>query len=779
MAILKQTVQVNNGNEGWNSTHVLDALEETFYQMGWNSGTQTNGVVTTCFPPGSNDPWQTNKWSNDWNQAGGGEMASSARVPITTHEYFVTDDSVNETFAFRKVWFSNAGSEYTSGEDRLQINNHGFSDGDEFLYYQGITNKNSNTPNHLFSGATNGQSVFVSVYDDNNIHLYASNADAVAGTNKIDLQAISSGYYLARTTTQATPDPINMEDTIKFTSYGVTLTTDMRFQDQTGAINSQRELSGANYDSLVYISFPTHTRMDLVADASISWLTRGWEQGTYYVTGDAATYSTAITVNPLGGNHYVIGAERKTGQWDDDTTGTYRPAYWDYTVPQDGTRSALNLRIYREGTGSNGKLDGIEVLDLNSSGWSDGDTFTIPGTAVGGASPENDIVFGVNTPETSTGAGDGICSVSVQNFGAGVNSYLKLPNTKTLVVRVENDAAKTYGTTYYSFVLNDNNYQLQIGAYINPDFRNYYPGSFQTSEVGHRGGVRDLDWNTNAGINLYTPQATSEQFTGSATPTAYPLKIVSYRAQTPQDTNFAIIQFVQTVNGTDTPYFTFILPKGTQYGQNVWDLDHVWQGGYTKIFGGTDQSIHFNTDLGSYTSVESNTLNHIMAREAHYGYTRDVGDILGGLRTKYSTNRYRDNSQDQTDQKDTIIYFRDATYDKAREVKLFANSLLVNINDFDDTPPAVSSSADFDRVIKGIPLQTCVIPSLYTLPEDFVLIDFNYTPGATVFLPGDTITISASEVYEVIMYSYTNSAATYDGIANNSVHGILFCARTT
>lgn len=775
MAILKQTVQVNNGNEGWNSTHVLDALEETFYQMGWNSGTQTNGVVTTCFPPGSNDPWQTNKWSTNWHQAGGGEMAVSAREPITTHEYFVTDDSVNETFAFRRVWVFSSGVEYTNGADYLTINNHGFSDGDEFLYYQGITNKNSAGPNHAFAGATNGQSVFVSVYDDNNVYLYSSNADAVAGTNKLDLQALSSGYYLARTTTQSTPDPINMEDTIRFFTYDTTLTTDMRFQDQAGAIDIQRELNAGNFNGITYLSFPTHTRMDLVADSYVTWSTRGWEQGTYYITGDAATYSTPITVNPLGGNHYISISAPGTGQWE----YTYRPAYWDYTVPQDGTRSALNLRIYREGTGTNGKLDGIEVLDMNSSGWSDGDTFTIPGTAVGGASPENDIVFGVNTPETVAGAGDGICSVSVQNFGAGVNSYLKLPNTKTLIVRVENDSTKTYGVTYYSFVLNDNNYNLQIDSYIDPDFRNYYPGSGTVSEVGHRGGLRDLDWNINNGINLNAPQATLEQFTGSSTPTAYPLKIVSYRAQTPQDTNFAVVQFVQTVNGVDTPYFTFMLPKGTQYGQNVWDLDYVWQGSYTRIYGGSAQSIYFNTDQGNYTSVENTSGDHLKVREAHYGYTRDNADSYGGLVTKYATNRYRDNSQDQVDQKDTIIYFRDATYDKTRTTPLFSDTRLVNINDFDDTRAAVSSSADFDRVIKGIPLHTCVSPSLYTLPEDFVLIDFNYTPGATVFLPGDTITISASEVYEVIQYSYTNSAATYDGIANNSVHGILFCARTT
>jgi hypothetical protein len=153
------------------------------------------------------------------------------------------------------------------------------------------------------------------------------------------------------------------------------------------------------------------------------------------------------------------------------------------------------------------------------------------------------------------------------------------------------------------------------------------------------------------------------------------------------------------------------------------------------------------------------------------------------LDTEYSSNRYTDN-RDSTDSyvnsNDNVIYYRDSTYDKEQSVPSYSGNDTrgVNENDFDTTQQSVSASANFDRVIKGIPLHTGVSPNLYTLPEDFVLIDFNFTPGATTFLPGDTITISASEVYEVIQYSYTNSATTYDRVASNSVHGILFCART-
>jgi len=51
MAILKNTVLVNNGNTGWTTSNVLDALEEAVADLNWNSGTQRNGVPTTAMAP--------------------------------------------------------------------------------------------------------------------------------------------------------------------------------------------------------------------------------------------------------------------------------------------------------------------------------------------------------------------------------------------------------------------------------------------------------------------------------------------------------------------------------------------------------------------------------------------------------------------------------------------------------------------------------------------------------------------------------------------------------
>ena len=82
----------------------------------------------------------------------------------------------------------------------------------------------------------------------------------------------------------------------------------------------------------------------------------------------------------------------------------------------------------------------------------------------------------------------------------------------------------------------------------------------------------------------------------------------------------------------------------------------------------------------------------------------------------------------------------------------------------------VSPDADYNAVIKGIPLNTMMLPCPYYMPDDFVLLNFDYgTPDANI-QQGDTITISGSEVYTVITGNYTRTTRT---------RGILFCARTT
>lgn len=783
MAIVKNTVQVNNGNTGWTSSNILDALEETFGDLGWNSGSQANGVVTSCTSPGSTSPWAESQWDSNWQTAGGESPGGDFGRDNITIDYWITDDSVNQTFSFKRAYEVNSGQQYSSGntDDYVNIVAHGFSDGDEFHYYQGIDNKN-NTNLHLYAGASNGDSVFVSVNDQNSVCLHTSNADALAGTNKINLTNLGNGYYLVKTTSQTTLDDIRQSDTIRFIGYNSTTTTEVFIQDSPGAYDVDRLISDANFNTLSYRYFPGGGNLSQTADQYRYWNTRGWQQGTYYVTGSASTYSVPFTILP-GKYHYA------TQELDTTDPNRQLPAYFDYTVPQSGSRSALNLRIFRRGTTNSeaGRLYGIEVLDLNSSGWAEDDAFTIPGTAVGGTSPENDIVFGVNTPETATGARDGICGLRVSNFGAGVNAYIKNNTTRTLILKLENDATKTYGTTEWMFQLSDgNDYQMNIYSFIDGQYRNYDPSTGSTySRMGRRGGKQYLDYSVNGDGNAFTTSGKyTYNYTGSATPTAYPLRIVTYRAQAPQDTDFAVIQFVQSIDGVDIPHLTFTLNKGTGYGQNVWDLDHVWQGTKTCYYAGNNY-ISLETGTGmNYTGGESGHSNSMMAREASYGYYRDVSDAYAGMQAKYASNRYFDNTQDAdggysySNNDDHVFYFRDNTYDRGFTLSYPASDG-GNRADFDSSAPAVDAAADFDRVIKGIPMADGVSPSFYNLPDDFVLIDFNFTPGATSFVPGDTITISASEVYEIILAGYTSQATTYDRINSNSVHGILFCARTT
>ena len=136
--------------------------------------------------------------------------------------------------------------------------------------------------------------------------------------------------------------------------------------------------------------------------------------------------------------------------------------YWKYTVPASGSRSELKLRIFRDDGGSyDGTVSGILICN-KATGWSDNEVFTIPGTAIGGTSPANDIEFGVNTDETSNGAADGKCSILTTNLGAGANMFQKHPNGDYGVLRLENDDSKKFGKTYWGFALNSNNYQLKI-----------------------------------------------------------------------------------------------------------------------------------------------------------------------------------------------------------------------------------------------------------------------------------------------------------------------------
>ena len=91
MAILKNTTLVNSGNTGWTRTNVLDALEEAIADLGWHSGSQTNGIVTTCHAPGRTDvPYLYEAMDgSEWNAC---DTGISPREELT-QRYMVTVNS--------------------------------------------------------------------------------------------------------------------------------------------------------------------------------------------------------------------------------------------------------------------------------------------------------------------------------------------------------------------------------------------------------------------------------------------------------------------------------------------------------------------------------------------------------------------------------------------------------------------------------------------------------------------------------------------------------------
>ena len=125
-----------------------------------------------------------------------------------------------------------------------------------------------------------------------------------------------------------------------------------------------------------------------------------------------------------------------------------------------------------------------------------------------------------------------------------------------------------------------------------------------------------------------------------------------------------------------------------------------------------------------------------------------------GIKSEWSSNLASGSPSNNVYSYHNRIYNRDATYD-------------VNQNAAGSVK-TVNPDADYNAVVKGIPLNAVMVPSPYNMPDDFAMIDFDYASPSTNIQQGDTITISGSEVWTVITGSYNQTTRT---------RGMLFCAR--
>ena len=324
--------------------------------------------------------------------------------------------------------------------------------------------------------------------------------------------------------------------------------------------------------------------------------------------------------------------------------------------------------------------------------------------------------------------------------------------------KIENN--KKYGNTYRVFAFSDSNKSLTYSA-----FSDWHPENFSdSSNFGGMGssrrpaGSRYLDLgfvdilsstmspNTNSSFGAYTPTSNGARrlYVGNGQE-PFQLDLNVYRSTI--DPNFAVFSYKQPTRSsthlTSNSFTTFFLHNFTT---NLWDLDNLFLSGMTVITPITGNAVNPQLQFRSYVNGYGSLFENPSKRSAEFGYSFLSG---GGGNSPYIDTSISSNTYPQEKgEYNARIYYKNNSLDFVK----------------------VGSNSDFNGVIKGIPLSTAMVPCPYYLPDDFVLIDFDYPLSAANIQQGDTITISGSEVYTIITGSYNQSD-------NNRTRGILFCAR--
>ena len=796
MAVTIGTELVNNGNSGWTNADVMTALEKVFYDMGYNSGSQEDGVPIAVLYPGYNT-----------------SVASSFTGCIAQHYESTPRASGNSNFAHcggpaptallnnnrktRRFYVTNSGT--SSWQIAEELRPQSGTGSNSVIGISGYMGENLTTGTKLtyngqgtdiLNGLSAGNVYYMRRVDDNDITLHNSASDAINNTGIIPVTYTSmSDPKHFRTDAQTNPTiTLGKGDQTYWYTSDHTAGGEFRIFDATPGLTyaANRNLhENDNLESTLYRITGSGTFAD-----PYDWNTeRYWQTETEVIdpteiSGAANegqhAYGYASDTHATMKGNIILNAQL-------DGTSYNNRTYWKYTVPASGSRSELKLRIFRDDAGTDvGTVSGILICS-KATGWSDNEVFTIPGTAIGGTSPANDIEFGVNTDETSNGAADGKCSILTTSLGAGANMFQKHPDGHYGVLRLENSASKKFGKTYWGFVLDSNNYRIKLysgsgWSYLNRLGKHFPYDSSYEGFFGAYNGVRGLDYADAVFDRDGTQYEYYHQYATSAGPTNYALKIRYHKAQAPQDTNFSTISFIQTINGVDRTYFSFSLHKGADFGANVWDYDECFLGTYTEYltywqqqgFGSNHSNwveMRYITPGSSYSNSGPNAepvTTNSMAREGSYGYLRNTtGRYIAD--TRYKSNIDTFNS---TSEREVYMYYRNNTYD----VVDFSSS--TGYDSFTiKADMRVPVGVQYYKPMKGLPVCGHLIPCPYYLPDDFVMIHAEISPGATEFLPGDTVTISAGEVYTVITADNTTNQTGLDGVANNTVNGMLFCAR--
>jgi hypothetical protein len=547
MAILKSVVNVNNGNTGWTRANVMDALETVFANLGWNGGTPINGSPVAFNAPGNTVYTFSN---SEWEYCGGPAVSGVS----TTTRYFLVTNVDNQAYSILEQWLP---TNVNTTLENITIGRHNLETGDAVVWGPGVTSTSNN-----ITGLTLDTTYYVIKVSSTVIRLATTLEDATNGvavnltgtTGSWNLVTLRRAYDVAYNNYQI--DTYMGDRLIFYVNDTQSGGNFFLIDNAENGYNSTRVLNTTNFQQTNYKIFPTGQGTE-----QVDWTTRDWPQtedeiwnpqevpGTGYegkfsygyANSNVSTMKGVINILPTVESYY--------------STNSINQPYWKYTVPATETKSSFKIRVYR-GTGwsrTKGKIAGIMIHSVGE-GWSEGDTFTIPGSAVGGVDGTNDILVGTNSATSAQISNStGVCSLRVTNYGAGSTMYQKHPQGHYGILKTVNASNKTFGTTYHGVGIADSSFLTLFAGCswlsLNRDGTNS-PSSNGTTSYGIFGGDEGLDHQRsyNYIINFNDGSFSRIQYASTSTPTAYPLSIRVYKAQSPQDTNFAIIQFTHTIN---------------------------------------------------------------------------------------------------------------------------------------------------------------------------------------------------------------------------------------
>ena len=444
------------------------------------------------------------------------------------------------------------------------------------------------------------------------------------------------------------------------------------------------------------------------------------------------------------------------GMYQDDSPSGGDPnayAYY-YSAEQTsttgvGTGASFYLRRYY------GNPHAIYV-NKPGIGYTDGEYLSfVPGEA---SRPESGIGWGVTVyVDNSVSYGTTHNGFYTKNVHAS-NSY------PYGVLRHKIQDNKKYGVTYRAFSApNTTQIEHQAGPFfhpldVDPTGSNTQHGGYSSSyHVPRLCGERWLDtgWSMNDSYGTQYNNPKSNWFAGTdgaqtvASSNNYQLDLNVFRSGI--DTNFCVMSYRQpTLSSTklrDNTFYTWIPHNFTT---PVWDLDNVCLVGNTEIFPGTNESqqVQLTVKTNPYGSAD---YANRQKRGAEAPYDRNTD----GIESVYTSNLAIGSPASYTYGYHPRLYNRDATYDTNGQTGL-------------GKTVSVSSAADYNAVIKGVPLNAMMVPSPYNMPEDFALIDFVYDAPLVNIQQGDTITIDGTEVWVVIQGCYNQT---------NTTRGLLFVGR--